>query len=80
MKKNDLKTSHTHMGPFAVLPEYQGKGVGSKLFQNYLSKLKGISCFETFTEENAHFYEKRGHKIVTVDEVLGIKGYWLRRD
>ena len=80
MKKHDLRTPHTHVGPFAVLPDYQGKGIGSKLFQNYLCRLKGTSHFETFTEENANFYEKRGHKIVTVDEVLGIKGYWVRRD
>jgi predicted N-acetyltransferase YhbS len=80
MKKHDLQILHTHVGPFAVLPNYQGMGIGSKLFQNYLSRLKGTSYFETFTEENAHFYVKRGHKIIAVDEVLGIKGYWLRRD
>jgi predicted N-acetyltransferase YhbS len=80
MKLNDLKIPHTHVGPFAVLPEYQGRGIGSKLFENYLSRLEGTSYFETFAPNTARFYRKRGHTLIKTDEALGIKGYWLRRD
>lgn len=80
MKSHDLDIPHSHVGPFAVLPEFQGKGVGSKLMEDYFSRLEGVSYLETFTATNARFYEKRGYKLIETDEVLGMKGYWLRRD
>lgn len=80
MKSHDLDIPHSHVGPFAVLPEFQGKGVGSKLMEDYFSRLDGVSYLETFTATNARFYEKRGYKLIETDEVLGMKGYWLRRD
>lgn len=80
MKSHDLDIPHSHVGPFAVLPEFQGKGVGSKLMEDYFSRLEGVSYLETFTATNARFYEKRGYKLIETDEVLGMKGYWMRRD
>lgn len=81
MKKHDLQTPHSHVGPFAVLPEYQGKGVGSLLMEDYFSRLDGVpSYLETFTSRNAHFYLKRGYKFVVSDTVLGMTGYWLIRE
>ena len=81
MKKHDLQTPHSHVGPFAVLPEYQGKGVGSKLFEEYLKRNTGTTCYlETFTETNAEFYQKRGYALIETDDVLGLKGYFLRKD
>jgi len=81
MKKHDLQTPHSHVGPFAVLPEYQGKGVGSLLMEDYFSRLNGEpSYLETFTSPNAHFYLKRGYKFIITDTVLGMTGYWLLRE
>jgi predicted N-acetyltransferase YhbS len=80
MKNHDLTIPHSHVGPFAVLSEFQGKGVGSKLIEDYFSRLQGTSYLETYTAENAKFYEKRGYKLIEVDELLGMKGYWMRRD
>ena len=80
MKSHDLDVPHSHVGPFAVLPEFQGKGVGSKLMEDYFSRLEGVSYLETFTATNARFYEKRGYKLIETDEVPSMKGYWLRRD
>ena len=81
MKKHDLQIPHSHVGPFAVLPEYQGKGVGSKLFDDYLKRSTGTTCYlETFTETNAGFYQKRGYTLIETDDVLGMKGYFLRKD
>ena len=81
MKRHDLDTPHSHVGPFGVLPEFQGRGVGSKLIENYFSRLKGVpSYLETFTATNARFYEKRGYELIVTERVLGMKGYWLLRD
>ena len=81
MKRHDLDTPHSHVGPFGVLPEFQGRGVGSRLMEDYFSRLKGVpSYLETFTATNARFYEKRGYELILTDEVLGVKGYWLLRD
>jgi GNAT superfamily N-acetyltransferase len=81
MKSHDLEFLHSHVGPFGVLPEFQGKGVGSKLMRDYFSRLEGVpSYLETFTSSNASFYEKRGYKLIETDEVLGVKGYFMRRD
>ena len=81
MKSHDLDAPHSHVGPFAGLPDYQGKGVGSMLMEDYFSRLEGVpSYLDTFTETNDRFYEKRGYRLVETDEVLGIKGYWLLRE
>jgi GNAT superfamily N-acetyltransferase len=80
LKKHDLDTPHSHMGPYGVLPEYQGRGVGSVLIEDYFSRLDGVpSYLETFTAALARFYEKRGYRLIVTDNVLGMKGYWLLR-
>jgi GNAT superfamily N-acetyltransferase len=81
MKKHDLDTPHNHVGPFGVLPEFQGRGVGSKLIEDYFSRLEGVpSYLETFMATNARFYKKRGYELIVTDDVLGMKGYWLLRE
>lgn len=72
---------HSHVGPIAVLPELQGKGVGSRLMMDYFSRLNGgVSFLETFQESNARFYEKCGYRVTATNYILGLKGYWLIRD
>ncbi|MBD3206593.1 GNAT family N-acetyltransferase [Candidatus Bathyarchaeota archaeon] len=81
MKKHDLQTPHSHVGPFGVLPEYQGKGIGSMLMKDYFERLDGVpSYLETFTSVNAGFYVKRGYRLICKDSVLGMTGYWLLRE
>ena len=81
MKKHDLQIPHSHVGPFGVLPEYQGKGVGSMLMEDYFSRLDGVpSYLETFTSVNASFYVKRGYRLICKNSVLGMTGYWLQRE
>ena len=80
-ESHDLDTSHSHVGSIAVLSMFQGKGVGSMLLEDYFSRLDGgVSFLETFTESNSHFYENRGYRLVAADFVLGVKGYWMKRD
>jgi GNAT superfamily N-acetyltransferase len=79
-ESHDLDISHSHVGAVAVLPEFQGKGVGSMLLEDYFSRMDGgVSFLETFTEFNARFYGNRGYRLVAADFVLGVKGYWMKR-
>jgi GNAT superfamily N-acetyltransferase len=81
MKKHDLQVPHSHVGPFGVLPEYQGKGIGSMLMEDYFGRLDGVpSYLETFTSVNASFYLKRGNRLIVEDSVLGMTGYCLLRE
>ena len=78
---HDIDIPHSHVGPGAVLPIFQGIGVGSMLMEDYFSRLGGVVSFlETFQESNARFYENRGYRVVADDFVLGLKGYWMIRD
>ena len=78
-KMHDLETFHSHVGPFGVLPEYHGMGVGSLLMEDYFSRLEGVpSYLETFNTGTARFYEKRGYEVVATEDLLGVTGYWMR--
>ena len=80
-ESHDIDVPHSHVGPIVVLPEFQGKGVGSKLMEDYFTRLNGgVSFLETFTESNVRFYGSHGYLLVATDFILGIKGYWLIRD
>ena len=76
----DLGFSHSHVGPVAVLPMFQSKGIGTKLLMDYFSRLgDSVSFLETFQEVNARFYMKCGYSLFATDSVLGQKGYWLKK-
>jgi GNAT superfamily N-acetyltransferase len=80
-ESHDIGIPHSHVGPIVVLPEFQGKGVGSKLMEDYFARLNGcVSFLETFSESNVRFYGNHGYRLVATDFILGIKGYWLIRD
>jgi len=80
-KMHDLETFHSHVGPFGILPEYHGMGVGSLLMEDYFSRLEGVpSNLETFNPGTARFYEKRGYEVVATEDLLGVTGYWLLRE
>ena len=80
-ESHDLSVSHSHVGSIAVLPEFQGKGIGTLLMKDYFARLDDVPSFlETFKESNARYYVNRGYRLVATDFVLGLKGYWMKRD
>lgn len=66
---------HTHdIGLLYLLKEYQGKGIGAKLFQFAKDELKNQGVTEFIVSCNKYnfsaqeFYKKMGGKIIKVDE------------
>ena len=74
-----------YLPAIGVDPAAQGRGVGSTLLRPMLARADAENrpCYlETFTEQNAHFYQRHGF-VSLVDEIDGESGlhYWgLRRD
>ena len=50
------------LGPMAVLPEYQGKGVGSELVRNGNQRLKNDGCPYIIVLGHAQYYPRFGFK------------------
>jgi len=60
-------TPYLHLGPFAVDPEMQGKGYGSKLIRPMLAHLDEMKwhCYlETQSESHVSLYEHFGFEII----------------
>lgn len=59
----DKGDGNYYLGCLGVIPEYQGKGIGTQAFNHLLSELKDWKRIELITpadkEENVKFYTKR---------------------
>lgn len=81
-KKHDPKKPHWHIDPIGVLPEMQGKGIGSKLltfFCDYIDKENAAAYHETDQEQNVRLYEKFGYKVVDTEPIFSITNWFLWR-
>ncbi|WP_226647730.1 GNAT family N-acetyltransferase [Microbulbifer variabilis] len=52
------------LGPISVLPEYQGRGVGSKLMENALADLKEQGAAGCVVLGDPNYYGRFGFKVV----------------
>lgn len=80
--KHDPKESHSHLGPIAVDPEVQGRGVGRMLMELYCEKLDGIGkagYLETDRPDNVAFYRRFGFETTTEGSVLGVPNFFMWR-
>jgi GNAT superfamily N-acetyltransferase len=81
--KHDPTNLHSHVGPFGVLPSFQGLGIGSRLMKHYLTiqDNAGMSSYlETDKPINVRFYGKHGYKVIDTDYALGVEFYCLWRE
>jgi ribosomal protein S18 acetylase RimI-like enzyme len=73
---------HWHIGPIAVEPGMQGRGIGHRVMQPLLARVDedGIPAWlETDKHENVRFYEAHGFEIVDTEEVFGVMNWWMSR-
>lgn len=82
-RRNDLREAHWHLGPLAVEPGHQGRGVGSRLLQHCFDSTANAGAalyLETDTPGNVRFYEGFGFRVIATLPVLGTKTWLMRRD
>lgn len=79
---HDPRAPHLHLGPIAVAPEAQGRGVGRALMTRYAAEQDAagvVGYLETDRRENVPFYRRFGFELTTEVPVLGIATYLMRR-
>lgn len=79
----DPQTSHLHFGPLAVLPEMQGRGIGSTLLAHFcvLADIQDApSHLETDKENNVLLYETYGFRVIAETELFGVKNWFMWRE
>jgi len=73
---------HSHLGPVAVHPEFQGRGLGKKLVKQYCAILDSnaeASYLETDKPENVKLYDQFGFEVIEELSVLGIRNWFMWR-
>ncbi len=80
--KLDPRQPHWHFGPFGVLPERQGQGIGSQLltyFCERVDRLGAAAYLETDKPENVRLYQRFGFKVSSEALVLGVPNWFMWR-
>ncbi|ENX02739.1 hypothetical protein F900_01187 [Acinetobacter modestus] len=59
---SDGTTNWYGLGPISVIPEYQGKGIGSKLMKESLNRIKALNAKGCVLLGDPNYYGKFGFK------------------
>jgi GNAT superfamily N-acetyltransferase len=74
---------HWHLGPFAVIPEYQGLGIGKLLMDEYCNRMDEAGAagyLETEVPQNLPLYRKFGFRVIREAQVIGVKNWFMQRN
>ncbi|HEX6231923.1 MAG TPA: GNAT family N-acetyltransferase [Jiangellaceae bacterium] len=81
--KYDPARPHSHLGPVAVDPDLQGRGIGSMLLADYCQRLdqtRMLSYLETDKPENVRLYERFGYAVTADATVIGVTSWFMTRE
>jgi GNAT superfamily N-acetyltransferase len=80
--KYDLQQPHWHLGPVSVDAHLQGTGVGTRLMNEYCSRVDATHAagyLETDKASNVSFYEKFGFETIASAAVLETPNWFMKR-
>lgn len=80
--RHDPPERHWHLGPVAVEPRYQGRGIGTRLMHRFCADVDSAgedAYLETDMEINVRFYERFGFEVTGRAEVLGTQHWFMFR-
>jgi len=80
--RRDLAEPHWHLGPVAVDPHLQGKGIGGALLAKFCVRMDdsgALSYLETDKSENVRFYERFGFTVIAESKILGVPNWFMSR-
>lgn len=79
----DPDAPHVHLGPVAVLPEWQGRGVGGALLRAHTAALDDTGTagyLETDKDVNVDMYTRHGYAVAGRRTVLGVPCWFMTRE
>src|SRR4026208_730888 len=80
--KYDLREPHWHLGPVSVDAHLQGTGIGTRLMNEYCSRLDvahATGYLETDKASNVKFYERFGFETIASAPVLQTPNWFMKR-
>ena len=80
--QRDPTEPHVHLGPLAVEPRLQGRGIGSRILAEHCSRLdeeRQIGYLETDKAENVVLYERFGYRVHGEAEIIGVRNWFMLR-
>lgn len=80
--RRDPTRAHWHLGPVAVAPYLQGKGIGGAMLSAFCERMEQehtLSYLETDKLENIAFYERFGFRVIEECTVLGVPNWFMTR-
>jgi ribosomal protein S18 acetylase RimI-like enzyme len=76
------RESHWHLGPIAVLPERQGRGIGTRLLRRFCEEVDRAgdgAYLETDKPENVRLYERFSFTVTARGTLFGVVTWFMWR-
>jgi GNAT superfamily N-acetyltransferase len=79
-RRGDPREPHWHVGPVAVEPDRQGRGIGGALLEECCRTTAGtLAYLETDKPVNVAFYERHGFVVRGEAPVVGVRSWFMTR-